>query len=122
MARFIIRQTNTGIKFDLKAPGGELLATSEVYTTERACKNGILSVTRNASIAHLEDQTTQSHSVAKHPKFEVYQDRSGKYRFRLKARNGEVIATSDGYRQKTSCLNGVEGVRRYASTAEIVRE
>ena len=44
MGKFVIRNTNTGIKFDLKAGNGEVIATSEVYTTEAACKKGIASV------------------------------------------------------------------------------
>ena len=44
MGKFVIKKTNTGVKFDLKAGNGEVIATSEVYTTEAACKNGIASV------------------------------------------------------------------------------
>jgi uncharacterized protein YegP (UPF0339 family) len=52
-------------------------------------------------------------------KFEVYQDKSGKYRFRLKAGNGEVIATGEAYESKSSCLNGIESVKKNAADAEI---
>ena len=41
MGKFIVRRTNTGVKFDLKAANGEVIASSEVYTTERACRKGI---------------------------------------------------------------------------------
>ena len=51
--------------------------------------------------------------------FEVYQDKAGEYRFRLKARNGEVIASSEGYTTKASCLKGVAAVKRYVALAEI---
>ena len=53
-------------------------------------------------------------------KFEVYKDKSGEYRFRLKAGNGQVIAVSEGYKSKTSCMNGIESVKKNAPTAEIV--
>ncbi len=53
-------------------------------------------------------------------KFEVYQDKSGGYRFRLKAANGEVIATGESYKSKTSCLNGIESIRKNAPKAQIV--
>ncbi|KJL47467.1 hypothetical protein RS84_02261 [Microbacterium hydrocarbonoxydans] len=53
-------------------------------------------------------------------KFELYQDKSGDYRFRLKAGNGEVIATGQGYASKSSALNGIESVRRNAADAEVV--
>lgn len=51
--------------------------------------------------------------------FEVYRDKSGEYRFRLKAKNGEVIAVSEGYKRKESCLNGIASVQHYAKLAKI---
>ena len=48
MGKFIIKKTNTGIKFDLKAGNGEVIATSEVYNSEASCRNGIESVKKNA--------------------------------------------------------------------------
>ena len=53
-------------------------------------------------------------------KFEVYEGKGGKWRFRLKAANGEVIATSQGYSSKASAKNGVDSVRRHAAEADIV--
>lgn len=50
-------------------------------------------------------------------KFELYNDRAGEYRFRLKAANGEVIAVSEGYVSKAGALNGIESVRRNAPVA-----
>lgn len=47
-------------------------------------------------------------------KFEVYKDKSGGYRFRLKAGNGEVIASSESYKTKASAMNGVESVKKNA--------
>jgi uncharacterized protein YegP (UPF0339 family) len=52
-------------------------------------------------------------------KFEVYQDKSGKYRFRLKAGNGEVIATGEAYESKTGCMKGIESVKKNAADAEV---
>lgn len=52
-------------------------------------------------------------------KFEIYQDKKGEFRFRLKASNGQVIATGQGYKSKTSCLNGIESVRKHAPDAEV---
>ena len=99
---------------------GEVIATSEVYTTEAACRKGIESV-RNNALSAVEDQTVEPIEVQKHPKYEVYQDKAGEYRFRLKARNGEIIAVSEGYVKKPSCLNGIESVKRNAPEAEIVK-
>ncbi|MBQ6095225.1 MAG: DUF1508 domain-containing protein, partial [Lachnospiraceae bacterium] len=59
MGKFVIKETKTGIKFDLKAGNGETILTSEVYTTEAACKKGIASVTKNAPVAGIEDQTEE---------------------------------------------------------------
>lgn len=120
MGKFVIKNTATGVKFDLKAGNGEVIATSEVYTTLAACKNGCASVAKNAPVANVEDQTVENYEACKHPKFEVYTDKAGEFRFRLKATNGEVIATSEGYASKASCLNGVESVKKNAVDAPVV--
>ena len=122
MGKFVIRTVNTGIKFDLKATNGQIIATSEVYTTEAACRNGIESVMKNAPAANVEDQTVENFEVLKHPKFEMYQDKAGEYRFRLKATNGQIIAVSEGYAAKASCINGIESVQKNAPDAEIIEE
>jgi hypothetical protein len=51
--------------------------------------------------------------------FEVYQDAAKKYRFRLKATNGETIASGEGYNEKTACMDGIASVKKNAPTAEI---
>ncbi len=122
MSKFVIREVNSGIKFDLKASNGEVILTSEVYTTEAACRNGIESIIKNAPAANVEDQTAAGFEPATHPKFEMYEDKGGEYRFRLKARNGEIIGTSEGYKAKASCANGIESVKKNAPEAEIVKE
>ena len=53
-------------------------------------------------------------------KFEVYQDKRGEFRFRLKASNGQVIATGEGYSSKAGCLNGIESIKKNALEAEVV--
>lgn len=53
-------------------------------------------------------------------KFEIYQSSNGEYRFRLKAANGEIIASSEGYSSKASAKNGIESVKTNAATAEVV--
>ena len=119
MGKFAVKSVKTGIKFDLKAGNGEVIATSEVYSSTAACRKGIESVRRNAVEANLEDQTAEGFSKATHPKFELYEDNAGEFRFRLKAKNGEVIAVSEGYKSKSSCLNGIESVRKNAPDADI---
>jgi uncharacterized protein YegP (UPF0339 family) len=48
-------------------------------------------------------------------KFELYKDKAGEFRFRLKAGNGEIILASEGYKQKASAMNGIESVRKNAA-------
>ena len=122
MGKFIIKKTATGTKFDLKATNGETIATSEVYESEAACKKGIESVIKNAPVAGVEDQTVDGYATKKCPKFELYADNAGEFRFRLKATNGQVIATSEGYKSKSSCENGVDSVKKNVVDAQIVEE
>ena len=122
MGKFVIRQTKTGTKFDLKAGNGEVIATSEVYASEAACKNGVESVKKNAPVAAVENQTVEGYAAEKHPKFEVYTDKAGEFRFRLKATNGQIIAVSEGYKAEASCLNGIESVKKNAPEAPVVIE
>jgi len=122
MGKFVMKETATGVKFDLKAGNGQVIATSEVYTTEAACKNGIESVKKNAPVAAIEDQTKEGFATEKNPKFEVYTDKAGEFRFRLTATNGQTIAVSEGYSTHANCLNGVESVKTNAPDAEVVNE
>ncbi len=52
------------------------------------------------------------------PVFEWFKDKSGKFRFRLKAANGEIIATSEAYSSKEGCVNGIESVKKNAPIAK----
>lgn len=121
MGKFVLKETATGFKFDLKATNGQVIATSEVYNTKAACLNGIESVKTNC-VGDVEDQTVEPVVAVKHPKFELYTDKAGEFRFRLKAKNGEVIATSEGYKTKASCENGIDSVKKNAPEAETVTE
>lgn len=53
------------------------------------------------------------------PKFQVFKGKDGQFYFRLKAANGEVIASSEGYTTKQSCLNGIAAIKSVASSAPI---
>ncbi len=122
MSKFVIRNVSSGVKFDLKATNGQVILSSEVYTTAAACRKGVESIIKNAPIANVEDQTVEGWEAASHPKFEMYEDKGGEFRFRLKARNGEIIGVSEGYTAKASCVNGIESVQKNAAVAEIVEE
>lgn len=53
-------------------------------------------------------------------KFEVYEDKAGKFRFRLKAANGQVVATGEDYETKSAAIKGTEAVQRAAEGAPVV--
>lgn len=122
MSKFVIRSVPSGVKFDLKATNGQVILTSEIYSGIAACRNGVESIIKNAPVANVENQTEAGWEVMTHPKFEMYEDKAGEYRFRLKARNGEIIGVSEGYTTKASCENGIESVKKNAPVAEIVEE
>lgn len=121
MGKFEVKQVKSGFKFNLKAGNGEIIAVSEIYTSESACLNGVESVRKNAPEAPVEDQTVENFEQLKHPKFELYQDKAGEYRFRLKAKNGEIIATGESYKAKASCLNGIDSIKRNAPESPVVK-
>ena len=77
---------------------------------------------KNAPVAAVENQTVENFETLTHPKFEVYTDKAGEFRFRLKARNGQIVAVSEGYKKLASCLNGVDSVKRNAPEAPVVQE
>ena len=120
MGKFVIKTTKTGFTFNLKAGNNEVIGVSEVYSSEAACKNGIESVKKNAPIAKIEDQAVADFEKVTNPKFEIYTDKAGEFRFRLKAKNGEPILASEGYKAKASCKNGIESVKKNADS-EVVK-
>ena len=122
MGKFVIKTSDAGIRFNLVAGNGQVIGTSQVYSSMDACKNGIESVKTNAPIAEIEDQTKEGFEELTNPKFEVYADKAGEFRFRLTARNGQNILASEGYSQMAGCLNGIESVKTNAPDAEIVEE
>ena len=122
MGKFVVRETATGSKFDLKAGNGEVIATSQVYASKASCLKGVESVKENAPIAPVENRTKEGFAVEKNPKFEVYADKAGELRFRLKASNGQIIAKSEGYKSMASCQNCIASVKKNAPDAVVVEE
>ena len=122
MGKYVIKETKTGFTFRLKAGNGEIIGTSEVYKALASCKNGIASVAKNAPIAAVEDQTKEGFEKEKNPKFEIYTDKAGETRFRLKAANGETILASEGYSSMSGCKNGIESVRKNADSEAVMEE
>jgi uncharacterized protein YegP (UPF0339 family) len=124
---------STGGKFDIKrtkddryvfnlyASNHVIIATSQTYTTSGAAMNGIRSIIANAERSPIEDQTLKNCATLPYPKWEMYVDRGGQYRFRLNAPNGSCIVHSQGYTSKSSCKRGIDSIIRFATDAEIAK-
>ena len=113
MGKFVMKVSKAAARFNLLAGNGQVIAVSQNYSGEDACLTGIESVRTNC-VGPVEDQTVENFEVLSCPKFEVYLDKAGEYRFRLKAANGQIIATSEGYKQLSGCLSGIESVKKNA--------
>lgn len=106
MGKFEIKKRkNSEFQFDLKASNGQVILTSEGYTTKENCKNGIESVKKNSQIDS---------------RYEKLEAKNGKPYFNLKASNGQVIGTSEMYESVTARDNGIASVKKNAPEAEIV--
>lgn len=92
-------------RFRLKAGNGETILASEGYKTKKSCDAGIASVQKNG---------------AKDERFEIKTTSTGKFRFNLKASNGQVVGTSENYSSETACKKGVEAVKKAIVDAKIV--
>lgn len=117
---FDIKRSRDGrFVFNLVASNKMTVATSRVYSSANAAIGGIGSVVLNAERANVEDQTLKQSVRQPFPKWEIYIDKEGKFRFRLRASNGTTILRSQGYTQKTACKNGIDSVIRHAKSAKI---
>ena len=120
--KFVWKTTASGkFRFNLVASNGQVIATSENYSSKDGCQGGIESI-RKICASHVEDQTVENFKELTNPKYEIYLDKAGEFRFRLKARNGEIVAASEGYKAKASCQNGIESVKNHAPEAAVVEE
>ena len=120
--KFVIEKVEEKFRFDLKAANGENILSSQPYASLASFKNGIESIRANAAIAPVEDQSIDGFTTEMNPKFEVYEYRNGDYRFRLKAKNGELIGTGQRYKSKAACHNGIESIKKNSVEAIIVEE
>lgn len=114
MGKFVISAAKTGIKFNLVANNGEIIATSQVYKTKASCKHGIGSVIKNAA-SPIENQTAPKVEKLPNPKYELYKDKKGEFRFRLKAGNGQIVAVGEGYKDIAACKNGINSIKKNAT-------
>lgn len=91
-------------RFRLKAKNGQAILASEGYKAKTSCQNGIESVKKNS-----QDDA----------RFERNETTNGKFKFNLKATNGQVIGTSEIYESKAAMENGIESVKKNAPEAEV---
>jgi len=111
--KFVITKTPKGFyRFSLQAANYQTVLTSKNYSSLATCRDGVETIKKNA-LAPVEDQT-------QYPKYEVYFDSAGKYRYRLLASNGLNIAMAeDGYATKSGCMNGIDAISRAAVDATV---
>ena len=108
MGTFLVStRKNDEFQFVLKAGNGEIILTSEGYSSKAGCMNGIESVRKNS-----EDEK----------RFEMKEAANGKFHFNLKATNGQIIGSSQMYASEAGCKNGMASVAKNAADAEIKEE
>lgn len=123
-AKFVYRKTDKGnYVYKLYSSNYRVIAIGgEPYSSLSAMKTGINSIIKNAADAPIEDQTLKKVVEQKCPKWEIYLDAKGEYRFRLKASNGNIVCiTNDGYLSKPACKNGMQAIAKAAANSEIVQ-
>ena len=103
-AKFQLKKAKNGkFFFNLLAPNGEVVLTSQMYASKATAKKGIASVKSNAS-----------HS----DQFEEMKNKAGKHYFVLKAKNRQIIGTGEAYAGLTSMKNGIKSVSKHAPKAD----
>ena len=107
-AYFKVKKDSAGeFRFNLHAPNGERILHSEGYSQKSGCLNGIESV--------------RTHSASE-SNFDKFVDVAGKYRFRLRARNNEIIGHSEAYETQQGRKNGIDSVMQNAPAATIIND
>ena len=119
MSKFVIRRVETGMKFDLCADNGEIVAVSEVYSGRAGCLRGIESVRACARLGRIADLTLNDENRPTNPRFEIFRDRRGDHRFRLRSRNGKIVAISEAHMTAYGCHRAIESVRAAVAKATI---
>ena len=105
MAKFVItKRTNGEFQFNLKADNGQVILSSEGYSTKPNCQNGIESVRTNS-----RDDS----------KYDLKTSTNGKAYFNLKAANGQIIGTSEMYESEAARNNGIASVKANAPKAVV---
>jgi uncharacterized protein YegP (UPF0339 family) len=96
-------------RFRLRAKNNKIVAVSEAYENKSGCMNGVKSVKKNCN-AHIQDNKVDMDKLS-NPKYEIFADIASKFRFNLKAANGEIVAASEAYETRQGVLHGIEAVQ-----------
>ncbi len=105
MGKFVIKKDKSDqFRFNLKAGNGQIILSSEAYTTKTACNNGIESVRTNS-----QDDN----------RFDRLEAKNGSPYFNLKAGNGQIIGTSEMYSSKDAMETGIASVKNNAPDATV---
>jgi uncharacterized protein YegP (UPF0339 family)/uncharacterized surface protein with fasciclin (FAS1) repeats len=114
-------------RFHLKAGNGQIIAVSQSYGAKESALKGVASIKKNAPIAKIADFTAAEtmpesahRGIIQDPVFEIQCDSAGKFRFHLKAANGEIIAASQSYLSRSSAENGIASIKKNAPMAKII--
>jgi uncharacterized protein YegP (UPF0339 family) len=114
-------------RFHLKAANGQIIAVSQSYGAKESAIKGIDSIKKNAPIAKIADLTTTGETMPMHaagivqdPVFEIQFNAPDRFRFHLKAANGEIIAVSQSYLSKQAAETGIASVKTNAPMAKII--
>ena len=122
MGKYVITKTSDeGFKFNLIANNHEVIGTSQVFKSLQSAKDSCESV-KHFCNSDIEDQTLQNPEPKKCPKWEIYLDKAGEYRFRLLASNGENLLASEGYTSKANAKNGIESVKKNCDSEIEIKE
>ncbi len=103
-AKYELKATKTGYSFNLKAPNGKYVLTSETYGDKKAALKGIESVRKNCA-------DPKAYDVRKSKKGEPY--------FVLLAKNKEIVGKSEMYKTAKGCRNGVESTMKFGAEARL---
>jgi len=105
MGKFVVNTRKNGdLQFNLKAGNGQIILSSQGYSSKDSCMNGIESVKKNG---------------ADDSRFERKTSTNGKFYFNLKAGNGQIIGSSEMYESEASCEKGIESVKKNAPDASV---
>ena len=114
----ITRNTKGKYHFDLCAPNGEVILSSQMYMARKGALKGVRSTVKNAKKAPIEDRTAKVVKTYGNPKFVITCGKDKKFYFSLIAANGKDVGTSQGYKTMAACKAGIASVKKN-STSEI---